>query len=102
MREPLALALGLLYSAPLTSASEAFHGEVAEWSIAPHSKCGVRASVPGVRIPPSPPFAVDVIEMFFLLANHSHNCSTIERRLCHFPRYRTDWPAAGFVDARLS
>ena len=26
-------------------------GEVAEWSIAPHSKCGVRASVPGVRIP---------------------------------------------------
>ena len=30
-------------------------GEVAEWSIAPHSKCGVRASVPGVRIPPSPP-----------------------------------------------
>lgn len=55
MREPLALALGLLYSAPLTSASEAFHGEVAEWSIAPHSKCGVRASVPGVRIPPSPP-----------------------------------------------
>ena len=30
-------------------------GEVAEWSIAPHSKCGVRASAPGVRIPPSPP-----------------------------------------------
>ncbi len=28
---------------------------MAEWSIAPHSKCGVRASVPGVRIPPSPP-----------------------------------------------
>ena len=31
-------------------------GEVAEWSIAPHSKCGVRATVPGVRIPPSPPY----------------------------------------------
>ncbi len=31
-------------------------GEVAEWSIAPHSKCGVPATVPGVRIPPSPPF----------------------------------------------
>ena len=30
-------------------------GEVAEWSIAPHSKCGVRVTVPGVRIPPSPP-----------------------------------------------
>src|SRR3954466_15188381 len=31
-------------------------GEVAEWSKAPHSKCGVRATVPWVRIPPSPPF----------------------------------------------
>src|SRR3954463_3487720 len=30
-------------------------GEVAEWSIVPHSKCGVRATVPWVRIPPSPP-----------------------------------------------
>ncbi|MEA2941128.1 MAG: hypothetical protein QOD09_1657 [Bradyrhizobium sp.] len=32
-------------------------GEVAEWSIAPHSKCGIGASLSGVRIPPSPPFA---------------------------------------------
>jgi hypothetical protein len=31
------------------------HGEVAEWLKAPHSKCGVRVTVPGVRIPPSPP-----------------------------------------------
>ena len=30
-------------------------GQVAEWSKAPHSKCGVRATVPGVRIPPCPP-----------------------------------------------
>jgi hypothetical protein len=30
-------------------------GEVAEWSKAPHSKCGIRASVSWVRIPPSPP-----------------------------------------------
>ena len=29
-------------------------GEMPEWSIGPHSKCGVRATVPGVRIPPSP------------------------------------------------
>ena len=29
-------------------------GEVPEWSIGPHSKCGERATVPGVRIPPSP------------------------------------------------
>src|SRR5436305_14222394 len=33
-------------------------GEVAEWSKAPHSKCGVRATVPWVRIPPSPPARV--------------------------------------------
>jgi hypothetical protein len=30
-------------------------GEVAEWLKAPHSKCGVPARVPRVRIPPSPP-----------------------------------------------
>src|SRR3989344_4621562 len=29
-------------------------GEVAEWTKAPHSKCGVRETVPRVRIPPSP------------------------------------------------
>jgi hypothetical protein len=31
-------------------------GEVAEWSNAPHSKCGMGGSPSGVRIPPSPPF----------------------------------------------
>ncbi len=30
-------------------------GEVAEWSKAPHSKCGILARVSWVRIPPSPP-----------------------------------------------
>ncbi len=30
-------------------------GEVAEWSNAPHSKCGIPARVSWVRIPPSPP-----------------------------------------------
>ncbi len=30
-------------------------GEVAEWSKAPHSKCGVPVRVPRVRIPASPP-----------------------------------------------
>jgi hypothetical protein len=34
-------------------------GEVAEWLNAPHSKCGIRATVSGVRIPPSPPNVVD-------------------------------------------
>jgi hypothetical protein len=30
-------------------------GQVVEWSMAPHSKCGVPARVPWVRIPPCPP-----------------------------------------------
>ena len=35
-----------------------FNGEVAEWSKAPVLKTGERASVPWVRIPPSPPFFI--------------------------------------------
>ena len=35
-----------------------FNGEVAEWSKAPVLKTGERASVPWVRIPPSPPFLI--------------------------------------------
>ena len=35
-------------------------GEVAEWSKAPHSKCGVPARVPRVRIPASPPHSLSV------------------------------------------
>ena len=30
-------------------------GKMPEWSIGPHSKCGVRVTVPGVRIPLFPP-----------------------------------------------
>ena len=30
------------------------YGEMPEWSNGPHSKCGERATVPGVRIPLSP------------------------------------------------
>ncbi len=45
--------------APLASsirlAGMAGPGEVAEWSIAPHSKCGMPSRASGVRIPPSPP-----------------------------------------------
>ncbi len=33
-------------------------GEVAERLNAPHSKCGIRVTVSGVRIPPSPPAAL--------------------------------------------
>ena len=38
------------------SSSRDRKGEVPEWSIGPHSKCGVRATVPGVRIPLSPQY----------------------------------------------
>src|ERR1700689_3345960 len=48
------------------------NGEVAEWSIAPHSKCGVRASAPGVRIPPSPPASLEVIDIFDDFPHYSH------------------------------
>src|SRR5881628_581111 len=40
---------------PALSGARDPEGEVSEWSKAPHSKCGVRATVPWVRIPPSPP-----------------------------------------------
>ena len=30
------------------------NGKLPEWSIGPHSKCGVRVTVPGVRIPRFP------------------------------------------------
>ena len=39
-------------------------GKVPEWSNGPHSKCGERATVPGVRIPPFPP---DAEQTFFCL-----------------------------------
>jgi hypothetical protein len=38
-------------------------GEVAEWLNAPHSKCGIGASLSGVRIPPSPPSILDSAEV---------------------------------------
>jgi hypothetical protein len=40
-------------------------GEVAEWSNAPHSKCGIGASLSGVRIPPSPPVGILLLFAFF-------------------------------------
>ena len=38
-----------------TFAAAKGNGKMPEWSIGPHSKCGVRATVPGVRIPLFPP-----------------------------------------------
>ena len=56
--------------------ASARQGEVAERLKAPHSKCGIRVTVSGVRIPPSPP--VDVVSsaaaamprLRFLFAHH--------------------------------
>src|SRR5580698_6941798 len=45
----------MLSAAPTIAQGQEDAGEVAEWSNAPHSKCGIRATVSGVRIPPSPP-----------------------------------------------
>jgi hypothetical protein len=39
-------------------------GEVAERLKAPHSKCGIGASLSGVRIPPSPPLTIVFFEFF--------------------------------------
>ena len=39
---------------PISSLSIPLPGEMPEWSNGPHSKCGERATVPGVRIPLSP------------------------------------------------
>ena len=41
-------------------------GEVAEWLNAPHSKCGIGASLSGVRIPPSPPMLSSAIVRHWL------------------------------------
>jgi hypothetical protein len=43
-------------------------GQVVEWSMAPHSKCGVPARVPWVRIPPCPPLAIDLNQLFQIFA----------------------------------
>ena len=63
------------------------HGEVAEWLKAPHSKCGVRATVPGVRIPPSPPFASTCKAIAFCFSDRERKPPEMfeELRLRHSP-----------------
>ena len=52
----LAILSDCRYVAPaLRNAPTSITGEVAEWSNAPHSKCGIPARVSWVQIPPSPP-----------------------------------------------
>lgn len=50
-------------------------GEVAEWLNAPHSKCGIGASLSGVRIPPSPPYRPPTFRLSDLL-----NVSNVNER----------------------
>ncbi len=45
----------LVTRTPARSSKVRARGEVAEWSNAPHSKCGIPARVSWVQIPPSPP-----------------------------------------------
>jgi hypothetical protein len=53
-------------------------GEMAEWLKAPHSKCGVLARVPGVRIPLSPPTDIDFVGFSDINDFFSHNFSHIK------------------------
>ena len=50
-----------------TFAAAKGNGKMPEWSIGPHSKCGVRVTVPGVRIPLFPLRAVVILLFLFLL-----------------------------------
>ena len=52
---PGRIALGSI-AQTVASLDDVVDGEVAEWSNAPHSKCGMLARASGVRIPPSPPY----------------------------------------------
>jgi hypothetical protein len=54
---------------------------VAEWLKAPHSKCGIRATVSGVQIPPSPPGALKNNELF---AGFVTLINPFESALAHF------------------
>ena len=66
-------------------------GEVAEWLNAPHSKCGIGASLSGVRIPPSPPARstrekIQQNQAFLgtsILDGVAPECSTARRQSCH-------------------
>jgi hypothetical protein len=65
------------------------HGEVAEWLKAPHSKCGIRATVSGVQIPPSPPFRLHncLIYLDLLSSDDPPNCFSN----CHRDRHQAFW-----------
>ncbi len=55
-RKRLPQARRRVIAASAFSSTEKRRGQVAEWLKAPHSKCGIGATLSGVRIPPCPPF----------------------------------------------
>jgi hypothetical protein len=62
-------------SAPRAPRPTPWFGEVAEWSNAPHSKCGIGATLSGVRISPSPPIYIDIVILFSTEPPQSPNWS---------------------------
>lgn len=71
-------------------------GEVVEWSIAPHSKCGVPLRVPWVRIPPSPPLVTPMISLNYSKPWNGFVPTDVPRLLhvSHSARHRTSLPAS--------
>jgi hypothetical protein len=74
----------------LNTPASAATGEVAEWSIAPHSKCGIRATVSGVQIPPSPPAPFRARFRRATRADEPVTIERVRRNLCGGSR-RTFW-----------
>ena len=57
-----------------------FQGKMPEWSNGPHSKCGVRVTVPGVRIPLFPPKGCrKVVTAFFISCPRNSGPAVPER-----------------------
>ena len=83
---------------PISSVPIPLPGEMPEWSNGPHSKCGERATVPGVRIPLSPPykgckFLIYILFSFSHLSpkkqRHPRQRSRVSLRLLRiFPSFR--------------
>ena len=68
-REKGCSVVGFPFGRPCLGFEDGTHrgGRVAEWLKAPDSKSGVRATVPGVQIPPLPPTPSDTTQRKFLI-----------------------------------
>ena len=71
---------------------------MAEWLMAPVLKTGVPERVPGVRIPPSPPFQVRLQRTPYPLRANQAECARILRYPSAFPVAReAKSPAIGLI-----